>query len=56
MSHPLNDEFLERAKEDFEEAENREEREAVVQRVREEGFTQQADFLARYVEEGVIPD
>lgn len=53
MSHPSNDDFLERAQENFADAETREERDAVVQLLRVEGFETQANYLAQFVEEGI---
>lgn len=54
MSHPNNDVYLEYAKNEFEAATTREEREAVVQRLRDEGFATQAQYLEQYVETGEI--
>lgn len=53
MSHPSNDEYLEYAKNEFESAETSEEREAIVQRLRDDGFSAQAMYLAPFVEEGM---
>lgn len=54
MSHPNNDTYLEYAKVEFESAQTRLEREDVVQRLRDEGFTTQAEFLEQFVETGEI--
>jgi hypothetical protein len=53
MSHPSNEEFLERTREEFLDADSKEERQKVVARLRNEGFTAQANFLSQYTEEGM---
>ncbi len=50
MSHPVNDAFLEGAAEDFQQADNKKERLAVIQRLRDAGFEAQANTLQRAFE------
>lgn len=53
MSHFSNEEYLERAREDFGSATTKAERQAVIDRLNQEGFNAAALLLEGYVENGI---